>query len=210
MPPEPRRSEKQEQARSGLPQECEQLRKLSYAEGRSFRHVCRVYRPLHPGCTGRAKFSRVIIPCMENIEPVKPYRVVRDDFGQIQSSDAVAHISQPANSRSKGREFNQTSVETIIHIAFAHQLLRQSPEKGPWLFNASLYGVDESISQPPIRCDERATSYSGYRRMASKWMATISKVQLWQGAGRLFRPAFDRIIQKRSHTHELCCGCETV
>ena len=84
---------------------------------------------------------------MENIEPVKPYRVVRDDFGQIQSSDAVAHISQPANSRSKGREFNQTSVETIIHIAFAHQLLRQSPEKGPWLFNASLYGVDESISQ---------------------------------------------------------------
>ena len=95
---------------------------------------------------------------MDNSEPVKPYRVVRDAFEQIQSSDAVAHISQPANPLSRGREFNQTSLETIIRFAFAHQLLRQSPEKGPWLFNASLYGIDESISQAPIRCDERATS----------------------------------------------------
>jgi hypothetical protein len=76
---------------------------------------------------------------------------------QIQSSDAVTRISQPANPLSKGRELNQSSVETIIQIAFAYQLVRQSPEKGPWLFNDSLHGIDESISQPLTRCDERAT-----------------------------------------------------
>jgi hypothetical protein len=76
---------------------------------------------------------------------------------QIQSSDAVTHISQPANPLSKGRDINLTSVATMIHIAFAYQLLRQSTVKGPWLFSDSLHGIDESISQPLIRCDEQAT-----------------------------------------------------